>query len=70
MTLGETSAERQGVYLLFKGAFSFLRNPPSHTLSVDPGRNAALKVMALVDLLIKLIDQADLVKSGHPNLNS
>lgn len=60
LTLGATSAERQGIYLLFRGAFSFLRNPPSHTLSVDEGRNAALKVAYMVDLLIKLVDKADL----------
>jgi len=62
LTLGATSAERQGTCLLFRGAFSFLRNPPSHTLGVDEGRNAALKVTHMVDLLIKLVDSADLRK--------
>jgi len=60
LVLGQTLAEKEGIYLLFKGAFSFLRNPPSHTLNVDEGRNAALKLMQMVDLLIKLIDKADL----------
>lgn len=60
LVLGETPSEREGIYLLFRGAFSFLRNPPSHTLGVDEGRNAALKLMDMVDLLVKLIDKASL----------
>jgi len=63
LSLGTTSPEKQGIYLLFKGAFSFLRNPPSHTLGVDEGRNAALKIITLIDLLIKLVDKADFVPS-------
>lgn len=60
LNLGTTAAEKQGIYLLFKGAFSFLRNPSSHTLGVDEGRNAALKVTYFVDLLIKFIDKTSL----------
>jgi hypothetical protein len=60
LALGETSAGKEGTYLLFKGAFSFFRNPPAHTLSLDEGRNAALKVTCLVDLLIKLVAKARL----------
>jgi uncharacterized protein (TIGR02391 family) len=60
LVLGQTPAEKEGIYLLFKGAFSFLRNPPSHTLNVDEGRNAALKLIHRIDLLIKLVDKANL----------
>ena len=60
LILGDSAAEREGAYFLFKGAMRFLRNPPSHTLTVtvDEGRNAAIKVMYMVDLLIKLLDKA------------
>jgi len=58
LILGQTESERQGIYLLFRGAFSFLRNAPSHTLTIDEDRNAAPKVMHMVDLLMKLVEKA------------
>jgi len=60
LELGGSEAERQGVYFLYKGAFLFLRNPPSHTQTLDEDRNAALKLMHTSDFLIKMIDKASL----------
>ena len=58
LSLGDTDAEKEGAYLLFKGAMQFLRNPPAHTLTVAQDRNAGLKIIYMTDLLLKLLDKA------------
>jgi uncharacterized protein (TIGR02391 family) len=60
LVLGDTASEKEGVYLFFKGAYEFFRNPPAHSISTDESRNAALKVVHMTDLMIKLIDKASL----------
>jgi len=58
LSLGDTDAEKEGAYLLFKGAMQFLRNSPLHTLAVAQDRNAGLKIIYMTDLLLKLLDKA------------
>lgn len=58
LSLGDTDAEKEGAYLLFKGAMQFLRNPPAHTLTMAQDRNAGLKIIYMTDLLLKLLDKA------------
>ncbi|MCP8319974.1 MAG: TIGR02391 family protein [archaeon] len=58
LVLGDTEAEKKGVYFLFKGAILYLRNPPAHSLTVDEGKSEALKIMYFVDLLLKIIEKA------------
>ena len=60
LVLGETEAEKEGTYFLFKGALMFIRNPPAHTQSGEEDRNSALKVMHTVDFLLKMVDKAKL----------
>jgi uncharacterized protein (TIGR02391 family) len=58
LILGDTDAEKEGAYLLFRGAMQFLRNPLAHTLAVAQDRNAGLKIIYMTDLLLKLLDKA------------
>jgi len=60
LILGETNAEKEGIYFLFKGALMFIRNPPAHTQSGEEDRNSALKILHMVDFLIKMVDKAKL----------
>ena len=58
LELGNSAAEREGIYFLFRGAFSFLRNPPSHSLEKGREESDGLKVMYLVDLLLKIVEES------------
>lgn len=57
LLIGDTRAEKEGVYHLFCGALQFLRNPPSHTLEVA-GNIHSIELIFFIDLLLKIIAQA------------
>ena len=59
LSIGATKPEKEGIYLLFRGAVSFLRNPPSHTMEVAMGEMEAHDLMCFVDLLLKFLDKAE-----------
>jgi hypothetical protein len=53
--VGIDAAEREGVYLLFKGSFQAFRNSATHRdLLGESGRDTALSQLALVNLLLRL----------------
>jgi uncharacterized protein (TIGR02391 family) len=58
LSISDSSSEQEGILLLFKGVFTFLRNPPAHTLSVEEGRDAAIKLLYMADLLLKIVEKA------------
>jgi hypothetical protein len=59
LPLGATSAEKQGVHLLFRGAFLAFRNPVAHQDGVHGlGRAEATSQLALVNLLLDLTRKA------------
>jgi len=62
LILGETSDERQSFYFLFRGANGFLRNPPSHHIDEETEEShiEAFRVICMVDLLLSLVDKAEL----------
>jgi len=62
LILGETSDERQSFYFMFIGANGFLRNPPSHHIDEETSEshNEAFNVICMVDLLLRLVDRAEL----------
>ncbi len=60
LILGETESERESLYLLFRGAMGFLRNPPSHSLSEDESDIEALEIIFMIDLFLGIVDKAKL----------
>jgi len=58
LSIGDTKPEREGIYLLFRGAVGFLRNLPSHTMNVTMAKIEAHDLMCFVDLLLKFLEKA------------
>ena len=58
LTLGDTASEHEGLYLLFKGAIGFLRNPESHSLIDEETNIESLELMLMIDLLLRFVDKA------------
>lgn len=55
---GETPAEQFGVRHLFSGVYAVFRNPHMHRI-VDNDQATVLAIITTVDLLIKIIDDAE-----------
>jgi hypothetical protein len=60
LTLGEIPSEQESIYLLFKGAIGFLRNPTSHSLTEDESDIESFEIMCMVDLLLRFVKKAKL----------
>lgn len=50
------NSEEEGLYFLYAGAISWLRNPPSHR-KLKYEKEEAIKIILFTDYLIKLFDQ-------------
>lgn len=50
------NSEKEGLYFLYAGAISWLRNPPSHR-KLEYKKEEAIKIILFADYLIKLFDQ-------------
>ncbi len=59
LAYGETPAEQQGVRNLISGAYATFRNPRMHRLIKDD-EETVLAIIALIDLLNKIVDEAKL----------
>jgi len=57
LTIRDHPAEQDGVKLLFKGAFQFVRNPPSHK-KIQYSEIEARQTVTLIDYLLSLLRQA------------
>jgi hypothetical protein len=57
------SSVRRGVLQLAEGCFAAIRNPASHTPIADNDEQLALEQLALVSLLSRWIDEAEVVTS-------
>jgi uncharacterized protein (TIGR02391 family) len=57
LILGDTEAEQEAIYFLFRGAMGYLRNPHAHRL-VGGSDAEAFEVMCLVDLLLRYLKRA------------
>jgi len=51
-------AEREGVYLLFRGAFMALRNPRGHRFLDEEDTMANIESLMLADLMLRIVDAA------------
>jgi len=60
LTLGETTSEREAFYFLFQGSLGFLRNPPSHRLMEGESDVETFEIIAMVDLLVRILEKAKL----------
>ena len=50
-----TRSEREGMLLLFKGAFQFVRNPRAHRVVNDDDEQLTIDFMHLADLLLRIL---------------
>lgn len=57
LVFGETEAEREGLFLLFRSSFLFLRNPPSHRF-VQYSEFEIFEMVCLVNLLLDILDKS------------
>jgi hypothetical protein len=60
--LGDSRAEKEAIYFLYKGTFGFLRNPPHHSMDRRRSLNDAIKIIYFVDLLLKLLNDPKVIK--------
>lgn len=58
LVVSTINAEQEGVHLLFRGVFGFIRNRSHHTLLGDQSPERVLQIVALVDYLIFVIDNS------------
>ena len=47
--------EREGMFLLFKGAYQFVRNPRAHQVVDEDDKQLGIEYMYLADLLLRLL---------------
>jgi uncharacterized protein (TIGR02391 family) len=57
---GETINERQALFQLYRSAFMFLRNPPSHRFVEWFTDFEILEIILLTDLLLKILNKCEL----------
>jgi uncharacterized protein (TIGR02391 family) len=57
LTYGATESEDQGVRNLMSGAYATFRNPRKHRI-VEDDKDTSLAIIALIDMLIRLTDEA------------
>jgi len=57
LAFGKTGGEKQGVMLLYKGAFQLLRNPTSHRIMDEIDESYARDALHTVNLLLQLLDE-------------
>lgn len=48
-------SEREGMYLMFKGAFQFVRNPRAHRIIDNQDEQHSIELMHLADLLLRIL---------------
>lgn len=66
LNFGRTPAEKQGVYFLYRGAIQAIRNPITHDLDQGYSKEEAFRMIAFVDVLLKIMNQGlDLKRKGR-----
>jgi hypothetical protein len=58
ITFGETSAEQIGTRNFISGAYAVFRNPRMHRIVADD-EQFALSIIALVDMMIRIVEQSE-----------
>ena len=61
-----TSSEREGLYLMFKGAYQFVRNPRAHRIVDENDTQLAVELLYHADLLLRLIPKRPPARSRTP----
>jgi len=66
LNFGRTPAEKQGVYFLYRGAIQAIRNPITHDFDQGYGKDEAFRMIAFVDILLKMMNQGlELKRKGR-----
>lgn len=60
LVFGKIQPEQLGTYLLFRGSFLLLRNPPSHRYVGEYTEFEVLEIATLVNLLLGILDKCQL----------
>ena len=61
-----TSSEREGLYLMFKGAYQFVRNPRAHRIVEENDSQLAVELLYHADLLLRLLPNRPPTRSRTP----
>ena len=71
LVFGETEAEREGLFHLFRSSILFLRNPPSHRFIREYSEFEIFEMVCLVNLLLKILEKSQIrngeKKKGNSN---
>lgn len=65
LTFGKTSAEREGLFHLFRSSILFLRNPPSHRFIREYSAFEIFEMVCLVNLLLNILEKSQ-VRTERP----
>jgi hypothetical protein len=60
LIFGKTTAERQGLFHLFRSSILFLRNPPSHRFVNEYSEFEIFEIVCFVNLLLNIIEKSQL----------
>jgi hypothetical protein len=56
--ISELTAEQEAAHLLYRGIFGFIRNSSHHNLIINFDSNRVLQIIAFIDYLIYLAENA------------
>jgi hypothetical protein len=58
LVFGQTEAEREGLFQLFRSSILFLRNPPSHRFIKEYSEFEIFEMVCLVNLLLNILEKS------------
>jgi hypothetical protein len=58
LVFGESEAEREALFQIYRSAFLMLRNPPSHRYLKDFAGAEIVELVMFVDFLLKVLGKA------------
>jgi len=60
LAFGKTTAEREGLFHLFRSSILFLRNPPSHRFVKEYSEFEIFEIVCFVNLLLNILEKSQL----------
>lgn len=68
LQFSEHPAEQEGVFMLYRGAMQFIRNPPMHNL-IEYQSSTAQILLKLIDMLLRLLAEKQVQSENEININ-
>ena len=68
LQFSEHNAEQEGVFLLYRGAMQFIRNPPMHNL-IEYQSSSAQILLRLIDNLLRLLAEKQVQSADEIDIN-